>query len=131
MKFSSSSLSTALASYLSSAFVSSAIAFLTAVMSSLTRGIGVRGGRADAMEITSTNVSMAFMARDCSIHDESYARSAIHQPDVVSKNSLVSTTHSDKKKACEEKTSNSWMSSATLALSSQYRRIIHCARCVP
>jgi hypothetical protein len=42
---------------------------------------------------------------------------------------LVSTVRTDKKKACAEKTSNSWMSSATSARSSEFRRTIPCVRC--
>jgi len=51
--------------------------------------------------------------------------------DRVPENSLVSTTQSDKKKARAEKTSNSWMCSATWIQSSEFRRNIPCVRCVP
>lgn len=50
---------------------------------------------------------------------------------VESENSLVSTVRTDKKKACAEKTSNSWTCSATSAPSREFRRTIRCVRCVP
>jgi aryl-alcohol dehydrogenase-like predicted oxidoreductase len=45
----------------------------------------------------------------------------------VPRNSLVSTAQPDKKKACAEKTSNSWTCSATSAPSSEFRSITPCA----
>jgi hypothetical protein len=50
---------------------------------------------------------------------------------VEPENSLVSTVRTDKKKACAEKTSNSWTCSATSAPSSEFRRTILCVRCGP
>ena len=47
--------------------------------------------------------------------------------DAVPRNSLVSTARPDKKKACAEKTSNSWTCSATSAPSSEFRTITPCA----
>src|SRR5215467_7609281 len=49
------------------------------------------------------------------------------QADAVPGNSLVSTARPDKKKACAEKTSNSWTCSATSAPSSEFRTITPCA----
>ena len=49
------------------------------------------------------------------------------EADAVPRNSLVSTARPDKKKACAEKTSNSWTCSATSAPSSEFRTITPCA----
>src|SRR6266581_8449151 len=50
--------------------------------------------------------------------------------DEVPENSLVSTEQTDKKMTCAEKTSNSWMCSATSVPSSAFRRTTHCVCCV-
>jgi hypothetical protein len=47
--------------------------------------------------------------------------------DAVPRNTLVSTAQPDKKKACAEKTSNSWTCSGTSAPSSEFRTITPCA----
>jgi hypothetical protein len=52
------------------------------------------------------------------------------EADAVPRNSLVSTAQPDKKKACAEKTSNSWTCSATSAPSSEFRTITPCAHFV-
>src|SRR6516162_5047263 len=46
--------------------------------------------------------------------------------DAVPRNSLVSTARPDKKKACAEETSNSWMCSVTSAPSGEFRTITPC-----
>src|ERR1035441_10244137 len=52
------------------------------------------------------------------------------EADAVPRNSLVSTAQPDKKKVCVDKTSSSWMCSATLARSSEYPKSTPCARFV-
>jgi hypothetical protein len=49
------------------------------------------------------------------------------EADAVPRNSLVSTAQPDKKKACEETTSSSWMCSAISALSNESPKITPCA----
>src|ERR1035437_3747201 len=52
------------------------------------------------------------------------------EADSVPRNSLVSTAQPDKKEVCVDKTSSSWMCSATLARSSEYPKSTPCARFV-